>query len=230
MNPEVRMPALPAPKPLPAPSEAALSPKVRAALLGLTNSRLALRTALMPAPAPASPPRRAPSAWARLWWRRLRHWPAGRVAGELAQQWWHRHPWRPVGDTLIGETRSLVWPWVRRHPWWAVGAAAAVGAGLAAAKPWRWSWVDRQVRRAPSVASSFLMAQLSSAPVQAALAALLALAVQRQASADAPTAPPVQEPPDGDAPRPDTGPAPAPVREPQPQPNPPVREPQTSPG
>lgn len=236
MNPDARTPALPADAMAAAVGDAAVPTKVREALLGLTNSRLALRAVLVPAPAPARQQPAAPGAWARLWWRRLRHGSAGRVAGQLAQQWWHRHPWRPLGDTLIGETRGVVWPLVRRHPWLSVGAAAAAGACVVAAKPWRWGWVDRQVRRAPAVAATFLVAQLSSAPVQAAIAALLALVAQRHASADAgepadPVAPPptpVNDPPSGVPPMPDTGPSPAPMREPGDQSAPPVREPPTS--
>lgn len=237
MNPEAPVPALPA-NAMASAGHEALPPKVQGALLGLANSRLALRAVLVPPPALAPPQPASPGAWARLWWRRLRHWPAGRVAGELAQQWWHRHPWRPLGDTLIGETRGVVWPLVRRHPWLSVGAAAAAGACLVAAKPWRWGWVDRQVRRAPSALSTFVLAQLSSAPVQAGLAALLALMVRQHASgtADAapgpakPVAPPASDPPGGEPPMPGTGPTPAPVREPADRPAHPVREPQPAVG
>lgn len=157
------------------------SPRVRLALAALRQSREALRAELMPPPEP--PPRRMRAgAVARLWWRRLRDWPVARVAGEAAHHWWRRHPWQPLGDTLIGEARSQLWPLVRRHPWATVGLAAALGAATMAARPWRWAWVDRQVRRAPGVASGWLVGQLTSAPVQATLASLLALLAQRAAS------------------------------------------------
>lgn len=162
--------------------------RMQLALLSLQHSRQALRAELMPPDEP--PPRRhRAGATARLWWRRLRGWPVTRVASEAARQWWQRHPWQPLGSTLIGEARGQLWPLVRRHPWAAVGLAAALGAATVAARPWRWAWVDRQVRRAPGAASGWLVRQLTSAPVQATLAGLLALVAQRAGAAASAAAP-----------------------------------------
>lgn len=157
---------------------AAPSPRVQQALLALAQSRLALHAELLPAPQTAARQGR-PGAIARLWWRRLRSWPAMPMLGEALHQWWRRHPLQPLGEGLVVQARTQVWPLVRRHPWAGAGVAAALGAAVAAARPWRWDWVDRQVRRAPGAASGWLLRQLTSAPVQATLAASL-LAMQRQ--------------------------------------------------
>lgn len=161
---------------------------VQQALLSLQASRAALRQAMTPAPAPAPAATRHRSAagLARLWWRRLQRWPAGRLVGEVAQQWWQRHPWRPLGDTLLAGAQAQLWPLVRRHPWATVGVAATAGALAVASRPWRWSWLGQRVRRAPAAASGWLMAQLSAAPVQAALAGLLTLVAQQTLSAARP--------------------------------------------
>lgn len=175
-----------------APASGPSSPRVQQALASLQASRLALRGELLPPPAPPGRQGRS-GAMARLWWRRLRAWPAARVAGQALQQWWQRHPLQPLGDTLIGQARGQLWPLVRRHPWATVGLAATLGAATVAARPWRWAWVDRQVRRAPGAASGWLVRQLSSAPVQATIASLLALLAGQQ---------PRPEPPEPHAPRP----------------------------
>lgn len=222
--------------PAPAGSGAAPhSPRVQQALLSLRSSRSALRVELLP---PPQPPRRhgSSAAMARLWWRRLRGWPAAHMVGEAARQWWQGHPWRPLGDTLIGEARAQLWPLVRRHPWASMGTAAALGAATVALRPWRWAWLDRQLRRAPAAASGWLVRQLASAPVQATIASLLALAAQagqgRTAQPYAAEAARAAEPPahPGDPEPAAPGREPAPdrpdrVREPDEGHEPPVREP-----
>lgn len=170
--------------PLAHPPDGALPASVQQALLSLQASRANLRQALMPPPEPAATRHRSAAGVARLWWRRLQRWPAGRLVGEVAQRWWQSHPWRPLGDTLLAGARAQLWPLVRRHPWATVGVAATVGALAVASRPWRWSWLGQRVRRAPAAASGWLMAQLSTAPVQAALAALLTLVAQQALSAD----------------------------------------------
>ncbi|MDT7835037.1 hypothetical protein [Aquabacterium sp. OR-4] len=168
-----------------APAEpAAAASRIEQALLSLHNSRLALRAELIEPPSATGPARRHKGN-ARLWWRRLRAWPAGRLAAEALRHWWQRHPWQPLGDTLLTQGREQLWPLLRRHPWASVGAAAAVGAAVVTLRPWRWPWVDRQVRQAPGRCSGWLLRQLGSLPVQAALASLLATAAARQAPATA---------------------------------------------
>lgn len=168
---------------------------VQRAILSLQNSRAALRQELVPPPAPAPSGRRSGSGLARLWWRRLRAWPAGRLVGEVAHQWWRRHPWQPLGEALYSEARGQLWPLVRRHPWASVTLAATAGALVVASRPWRWHWLDQRLRGAPGAASGWLMRQLRSAPVQATLASLLAMAAQRMHSAGAAAASAPQEAP-----------------------------------
>lgn len=183
-HPEVAgLPAHDRVPPAPPPGEARAG-SVQQALLSLQASRAALRQALTPAPEPAATRHRSAAGVARLWWRRLQRWPAGRLVGDVAQRWWQGHPWRPLGDTLLAGARAQLWPLVRRHPWATVGVAATAGALAVASRPWRWSWLGQRLRRAPAAASGWLLAQLSTAPVQATLAALLTLAAQQAMSVD----------------------------------------------
>lgn len=161
------------------------SPRVQQALLSLQNSRLALRQELI-APARATPRQGRAGAAARLWWRHLRTWPATRMLGEAVQHWWRSHPLHPLGSTLLSEARTQVLPLVRRHPWAILGVAAALGAAAVAARPWRWEWINRQVRQAPGAASNWLVRQLSTAPVQAMVASVVAMLAQKSAPRPAP--------------------------------------------
>jgi hypothetical protein len=181
-------PASPDPTALPPPRrtlDADLAPSIRQALLALQQSRSALRNEMLPPPPPPGARARAGGENWQRWWRRLRRWPAGRLAREALHHWWQVQPWRPLGDTLAGEARQHLVPLVRRHPWASVGLAVAAGAGVAALRPWRWDWVDVRMRQAPAIASRWLWRQLTSAPVQAALAGLMVLASQRAAATTA---------------------------------------------
>lgn len=195
---------------LSAPSATGQAPRVAQALLSLQNSRLALRAELLP-PAQRQPRARSPQGLARLWWRRLRQVPAARLLADSARAWWRRHPWHPVAETLADEVHAQLVPAVRRHPWASMGVALLGGAALAALRPWRWPWLAQRLHHAPRQASGWLMRQLASAPVQAALVGLIGLALQRSQAAAAAAAAACAAP-EGDAPQahPPATPSPAP--------------------
>lgn len=159
--------------------------RLRLAQVRLAHSREAIQASLMPAVQPeaadARSRHRSLADWQRLLrhqWRRLRREPVMSMAGEVAQQWWSRHPWQPAGQALYGQLRASVWPLVRRHPVASVAVAAAVGGAVVASRPWNWPWLNRRARRLPTQLGHWVWRQLSAAPMQAALAGLLALAVK----------------------------------------------------
>jgi len=101
-----------------------------------------------------------------------------RTVRALVRRWWTRQPWHSsvdlVGQTLAHEARPLM----QRHPLATLAVGAAIGAGLVtvavAIRPWAWrqiggkgsSWSDR--------VGGLLWTQVTSAPVQLALAGALA--------------------------------------------------------
>ena len=157
-----------------------MPPRMRSALASLQQSRQARRSALMPAPLAARDTAHG-SRGVRLLWRRLQRGQVGRVATDALRDWWRAHPWQPLGETLASEARLQVLPTVRRHPWATVGIAAMLGAGITALRPWRWAWLQPHMRRTPGLASNWLVHQLGSLPVQAALASWLLSAARTNA-------------------------------------------------
>ncbi len=117
-----------------------------------------------------------------------------RTARTLARRWWTRQPWHRsvdlVGQTLLHQARPLM----RRHPMTTLAVGAAVGAGLVAAisvvRPWVWSqlrgksspWGDRM--------GALVWTQLTSAPVQMALAGALATWLADRGKPNTPNVPP----------------------------------------
>lgn len=99
-----------------------------------------------------------------------------------------RRPWpnartlavalRPLGDVIAAQWRVHAVPVVRRHPVLTVTAAATLGALVVTARPWRWPRVAREIEPLPSRVGHWLVAQLSSVPVQTALAALAVMVAQ----------------------------------------------------
>lgn len=162
----------------PMPAATAMPAAVQRALMSLQSSRQALRTEMLPPPAAGGEGSPGGLDW-RRWWRRLRRWPASRLAREAAQHWWQRQPLHHLGDTLIGEARQQLWPLVRRHPWVSIGVAVAAGVGIATLRPWRWQWLDAHVRQLPRTAGRWLWQQATSAPMQAALTSLLVMATSK---------------------------------------------------
>jgi hypothetical protein len=158
-------------------AKSAPSDRLQAALQQLEASRSDLRRALIP-PADTDPlndPGTSPRLTdpLRRWWRRLRRStrqsPVATLLSEAAQGWWQRHPWRPTGLLLLRQVQPLV----RRHPVASTAAAAALGAALMGLRPWRWQAVDTQLRPLPGRVGHWLLAQLSSGPMQLALASLI---------------------------------------------------------
>lgn len=175
------------PAQLPAEALAGQAPsdRLQAALLQLQASRSALRLALMPPSDAAADsdgdtsPRLTDPL--RRWWRRLRRStrqsPVAALLSEAVQHWWHRHPWRPTGLLLLRQVQPLV----RRHPVAATATAAALGAALMGLRPWRWAAVDTQLRPLPGRVGHWLLAQLSSGPMQLALASLILMPLSEEA-------------------------------------------------
>ena len=98
----------------------------------------------------------------------------------VARRWWVGQPWHSsaelVGQTLMHQAR----PVMRRHPMATLAVGAAVGAGLVAARPWAWQQVKTQASPWRDRMGGLLWTQLSSAPVQMALAGALAAWVADQ--------------------------------------------------
>jgi hypothetical protein len=173
--------------------------RLQAALQQLEASRNALRHQLIPATEPeggtgaGGPPRLADPL--RRLWRRLRlvtrHSPVAALLSHAMQGWWRRHPWRPTGLLLAHQVQ----PVVRRHPLASAAAAALLGAALVGLRPWQWRAVDAQLRPLPGRLGHWLLAQLSSAPMQLALASLILMPRSDDAADDTTTAQQPNTPP-----------------------------------
>jgi hypothetical protein len=124
-----------------------------------------------------------------------------RTLRAVARRWWIRQPWHEsvnlVGQTLMHQARPLM----HRHPVATLAVGAAMGAGLVAvasvARPWAWQQVRRQASPWGDRIGSLLWAQVTSAPVQMALAGALAawLAEQGKRHTQQPPATATREPP-----------------------------------
>lgn len=171
----------PEPRPTAAPAEGS---RMALAIAALEASRGLLRHEMLP-PAMDYGPRARHAAGSATWlrpWRRLRRWlrrwPAADIATGAVHDWWRAHPLRPVADVLAAQWRDHAVPVVRRHPVLTVTAAATLGALVVTTRPWRWPLVAREIEPLPSRVGHWLVAQLSSVPVQTALAALAVMAAQ----------------------------------------------------
>jgi hypothetical protein len=109
-----------------------------------------------------------------------------RTLRAVTRRWWGRQPWHHtvelLGQTLVHQARPLV----RRHPLATLAVGAALGAGLvaavSAARPWAWQQARRQIDPLRDRIGSLLWTQLTSAPVQIALAGALAAWLAEQGS------------------------------------------------
>lgn len=116
----------------------------------------------------------------------------------VARRWWTRQPWHStvdlVSQTLAHEARPLM----RRHPLATLAVGATVGAGLMAAASAVRPWVVQKIRgkNAPWAdrVGSLLWTQLSSAPIQMALAGALAAWLADQGSRNARSSGPSSDP------------------------------------
>lgn len=108
----------------------ALSPAAR-----LERSREALRGALLQtSDAGAAESARPRSAWAD----EFAALPLVGPVIDAVRTWWQRHPARTTTALAATAARSVLTPVARRHPVALVAAAAVIGAGIVALKPWRW--------------------------------------------------------------------------------------------
>jgi len=181
------------------------SARLEAALQALAASRQTLRSQLVPQPFPgdrssAESEGAGASAGSARWWRRWRRtarlWPVTALASEALQRWWRQQPWHGTGELLASGLAARVRPVVQQHPLATVLAAAVLGAVLVRSKPWRWPVLGTHLRHWPTHASRWTFAQMASAPVQAALAAM----ILRAAFATNPTAPANPAPSPAEAP------------------------------
>lgn len=101
-----------------------------------------------------------------------------RTLRALVRRWRSRQPWLStvnlVGETLAHEARPLM----RRHPLATLAVGAAAGAGLvavaSAVRPWAWHHIRAKASPLGGSVGSLVWTQLTSAPVQIALASALA--------------------------------------------------------
>lgn len=106
-------------------------------------SRARLRAAMVPKPPAteaATGATSGPSApsWWQTWWQRVHEFPMVRLLSDSVRAWWSRHPLRPVAQVAGDASNAAIRPLAQRNPVLLVLGAAAVGAGLAWLRPWRW--------------------------------------------------------------------------------------------
>ena len=104
----------------------------------------------------------------------------------LARRWWTRQPWHSSVD-LIGETLAhQARPLMRRHPLATLAVGTAIGAGLVSVvstvRPWAWLQTRNKASSWGERVGNLLWTQLSSAPLQMALAGALAAWLTEQSS------------------------------------------------
>lgn len=149
------------------------------AVARLESSRATLRAAMMPPPQeqPTSAGFQLPRRWRAMWRAWTRSGPLALVAGTAlgaVRSWWRSQPWYATTEWAGRAVMAETTPIIRRHPFWAMALGLGAGAALVAARPWRWSALNRRVRPLGGRILGWAMAQLSQVPVQMALAALLA--------------------------------------------------------
>jgi len=124
----------------------------------------------------------------------------------LARRWWTRQPWHGsfelVSQTLVHQARPLM----RRHPLATLAVGAAFGAGVvalaSAIRPWAFHQIRGKASPWGSRVSGLLWSQLTSAPVQMALAGAVAAWLADQGSHKTRS----KVPPGGITPQPDLAP------------------------
>lgn len=160
-----------------------------AAIAQLEASRQRLRGVMVPPPGDPLPSMQGQGLWqrGRVLWRYLRQTsarrhPVLRLAAEAVQDWWLAHPLRQLAQTVALPVHDAAAPVVRRHPWSAVVLAAAGGAALAVARPWRWTMVRQQMRLARRRSVNWALALVGGPVGQALIATLLASAATMTAA------------------------------------------------
>ncbi len=191
---------------------AAHSDAVATALARMQTSRARLRGALLPKsnkPVDDGEPRaggagiKVPDIFKMVWRNvrsQFRSSPSVQEAFQTLQNWWKRQPWEGTFSLVGGELRDVMVPVVRRHPWATVGGAAAIGAAVVLAKPWRWSIVNKQWETLSAEALGSIRNQLFHVPLQMLLASLASLLVMQATTDDEPAAAAPAQSPDGTRP------------------------------
>lgn len=165
----------------------------------LMASRVRLRAALIPANshrgsaahagADGSIASRARALW-RLVMTRSTGGSVVSTAATLLSSWWVRQPWHATTALLSDAVGREVSPWVKRNPLTAVALGACAGAAIAMARPWRSELVHSQTRIMGRSAGRWMFSQLTTAPMQMALAAAVAAWLEQRQTPDAGVSPP----------------------------------------
>lgn len=165
----------------------------------LMASRSRLRAALIPAhsqggAAEHSGTHGSIANRARALWRLVMTRSAGgsvlSTAATLLRSWWERQPWHATTALLSDAVGREVSPWVKRNPLTAVALGACAGAAVAMARPWRSELVHSQTHHMGRSAGRWMFSQLTSAPMQMALAAAVAAWLEQRHTAQADGSPP----------------------------------------
>lgn len=133
---------------------------VTGAIERLTQSRERLRQAIHARVSPSKtsphPPENA-TAFAADWLSSVKAIPGANLLLELVEDWWSKQPLHVAFTQLAQAASGALRPVAQKHPYALVIGAAAVGALLVLARPWRW------------VSTSTLVAGLVPAIVAAAM-------------------------------------------------------------
>ena len=159
--------------------------RLEAALTALAHSRQSLRAELV-APTREEQDARAAQTggrapWTARWrqWRRaVRPWPVAGLATQALQRWWQAQPWHAAGQVLAEGVLQEARPLVQRHPVASALGAAVLGAAVVGSRPWRWPLLRQQFTPLAGGIGPWLLAQLGSAPVQAAISSALLMGLQ----------------------------------------------------
>lgn len=105
-----------------------------AAIDRIEASRARLKLAMLPAAASAG----RGNAHADSWLHKLTDLPLVEAVIESVKSWWSQHPLRPVALVASEASNAVIAPVAQRNPLTLMLVAAAMGAGLVWARPWRW--------------------------------------------------------------------------------------------
>lgn len=153
-----------------------------AALARLASTRQRLLLTMAPHQSDGAAQAHAGSAWIPRRWRALGRMlisrgPSAallRGASAAVALWWRAQPWSTASGMLGRAVAHEVTPVVRRHPWLSVIVALALGAAVVSAKPWHWRAVRPYVAPLGPRLRHAAWKLFTQAPVQMAIAAVLA--------------------------------------------------------
>ncbi len=115
-----------------------LSPVER---LELSRARIRLELLDIAFPERNAPPRSSGllDDWKATLGRLLQNVPGASLITETIGDWWNQHPLHTAGELAQTASRELLQPLARRNPTGLVLGAAALGALVILARPWRWA-------------------------------------------------------------------------------------------